>query len=321
MSSNKQVEQISWNCHLSYNSDWKSLDDVIEHMRGIFSRYDIKYCCYAKEFGKQGVTPHIQGYTIFTRRYAYNKLFKDWHVNNKVFIQETKKSETANFIYIAKEGVEFHEFGTRPKIQEGEKNQKVDVGELIRLARLGQMDKIVELSPSLYLRQRSAFERLAHEAVRPVPFVKSNLWLVGSSGAGKSWFANQFNANSCYNKPPSKWWCGYTDQETVIIDDIDRSNAAALGYNLKIWGDRYNILAEVKGGSVYLKHKNIIVTSNYRINDLYEDHDLRMALHRRYKEIEVFEVRETPIGSIEIKTRDPNHPMLFKWLNNTNIFD
>jgi len=320
MSSNKQVTHVSWNCHLSYNDAWQSLDDVVSHMREIFSRYDIRYCCYSKEFGKQGVTPHVQGFTIFTKRYSWNKVFRDWHVNNRVFIQETKKSETANFIYINKEHVEFHEFGTRPKLEEQEKREKVDVGELIRLARLGQMDRIVELSPSLYLRQRSAFERLAHEAVRPDPFEKFNLWLVGSPGTGKSFFANRFNVHSSYNKGPSKWFCGYTNQETIIVDDLDKSNASALGYYLKIWGDRYNILSEVKGGSVYLKHKNVIVTSNYRINTLYDDDDLRAAIHRRYKEVVVLEYRETPIGEIEIKTVDPDHPMLFKWYNNNTIF-
>jgi len=71
---------------------------------------------------------------------------------------------------------------------------------------------------------------------------------------------------------------------------------------------------------VYLKHKNVIVTSNYRINTLYDDDDLRAAIHRRYKEVVVLEYRETPIGEIEIKTVDPDHPMLFKWYNNNTIF-
>lgn len=320
MNTNKQVDKISWNCHLSYNDTWTSLDDVITHLRELFSRYDITYCCYAKEYGKQGVTPHIQGYTMFSRRYAYKKLFREWHVDNKVFIEQSLKSPTHNFLYISKEGVEFHEFGTRPKIEEKEKKGKVDVGELIRLARLGQMDTIIEQSPALYLRQRSAFERLAHEGGRPDPCEKLNLWLVGSPGKGKSYFANRFNVHSTYNKPPSKWFCGYVDQETIIIDDVDKSNAAALGYYLKIWGDRYPILSEVKGGSVYLKHKNVIVTSNYRINTLFEDHNLQLALHRRYKEVIVLDYRETPIGEIEIKTHDPDNPMLFKWLNHNNIF-
>lgn len=181
------------------------------------------------------------------------------------------------------------------------------------------MDKIEEEAPAQYLRQRLAFERLAHEGGRPDPYERLNLWLVGSPGTGKSWFANRFNVHSCYNKPPSKWFCGYTDQEVIIVDDIDRSNAATLGYYLKIWGDRYSILSEVKGGSVYLKHKNLIVTSNYRIDTLFEDADLRQALHRRYKEVVVLDVRETPIGEIEIKTLGPN--MNFIWLNNITIFN
>lgn len=288
-------------------------------MRGIFSRYEIKYCCYSKEMGKQGVTPHIQGFCQFSRRYSYKKVFRDWHTDNKVFIQISKGTASDNFHYILKEGIEFFEFGTRPKITETDKPAKTDYKELIQLARLGLMDKIIELAPAAYLRQRLAFERLAHEAGRPDPYERKGLYLVGKAGAGKSYFANSFNVDSSYNKPPNKWFCGYTDQKVLIVDDLDKSNAPALGYHLKIWGDRYSILAEIKGGSTYLKHEIVIVTSNYRINTLYEDDDLRMALHRRYKEIIVLDYRETPEGGIEIKTLGPD--MNYIWLNNTNIFD
>lgn len=116
--SNQQVSNISWNCHLSYNDEWNTLDDVIKHVRGIFSRYEIKYCCYSKEMGKQGVTPHIQGFTQFSRRYSYKKVFEDWHVNNKVFVQKSVGNASENLKYILKEGIEFFEFGTRPKIDD-----------------------------------------------------------------------------------------------------------------------------------------------------------------------------------------------------------
>jgi hypothetical protein len=51
---------------------------------------------------------------------------------------------------------------------------------------------------------------------------------------------------------------------------------------------------------------------------LYDDPDLRAALHRRYKEIVVVGYEETPIGQIEIKT--PNG-LFTKTYNNNNILD
>jgi len=68
--SNKQVSANSWNCHVSFKDEWKDLSDVADFMRGKFSMFDISYCCYSEEFGKQGVTPHLQGYTIFKKRRA-----------------------------------------------------------------------------------------------------------------------------------------------------------------------------------------------------------------------------------------------------------
>ena len=100
----------------------------------------------------------------------------------------------------------------------------------------------------------------------------------------------------------------------LVINDVDHSNAAKLGYYLKIWTDLYPVLAEVKGGSIYLNHTHVFVTSNYRISTLYQDEELRIALHRRFKEIVVYEHRETPIGEIEIKTPSG-------WVNQHTIND
>lgn len=167
---------------------------------------------------------------------------------------------------------------------------------------------------------RSQIERLVLEGShRQRSFNRRGIYLVGKPGCGKSYYANMFNVESSYNKGPNRWFCGYTNEEVLIIDDLDHSNATVLSYLLKIWADRYSILSEVKGGSVYLQHSTVIVTSNYRIDTLYQDDDLRLALHRRFKEIVVLDWRETPLGNIEIKTLGPN--MNFIWLNNVNIFD
>lgn len=312
--SNKQVGAISWNCHVSFKDEWKDLDDVSEFIREKFSRYEIKYCCYSEEFGKQGVTPHLQGYTLFKKRYSLKKIMKDW---KPTFIQPSRGDSADNFEYIVKEGMKFTEFGTRPKF---EKKVKANtMGRAIELARSDQLDLLESEMPGLWLLRRRDLERVHLEAIRPLCDKRRGIFLVGAPGVGKSLFAHRFG--DVYHKPPNKWFDGYQNQKVIIVDDLDKSNAAALGYYLKLWCDCYPFLAEVKGSSLYLKHKVVIVTSNYRINTLYEDPDLRASIHRRYKEIVVLGFRETPEGMIEIKTPDPNHSMRVIWLNFVNIID
>lgn len=314
--SNKQVSCISWNIALNLRDEWTSLDDVEAYMREKFSRYEIKYCCYSRELGKQGTHPHLQGYTVFERRYSYKKVKKDW---SPCYIEHSRGNTGTNLAYILKEAGQFTEFGTRPKMVNETETKKNDIGEAIALARKGQWAQLESQMPGVFLRYRSALERVHLEAIDPLTVTRKGLWLVGSPGTGKSLFASRFDTiKNVYHKPPNKWWDCYTDQKVVVIDDIDRSNAATLGYYLKIWADHYPLLSEIKGGAVYLKHEVIIVTSNYRIDTLYEDCDLRTALHRRFKEIVVHGYRETPIGEIEIKTQEG---LITTWYNNLTILN
>lgn len=55
---------------------------------------------------------------------------------------------------------------------------------------------------------------------------------------------------------------------------------------MKIWGDHYKFACEGKGYSMTIRPKRILVTSNYRIHDLYEDARDYEPLQRRFKEIE-----------------------------------
>jgi hypothetical protein len=113
--SNKQVSAISWNCAQNLRDEWKCLEDVEVYMREKFSRYEIKYCIFAHEFGKQGDHPHLQGYTIFEKRYSLNKLMKDW---KPAFVQASRGDSASNFDYLRKEGYHFIEFGKRPNFEE-----------------------------------------------------------------------------------------------------------------------------------------------------------------------------------------------------------
>jgi hypothetical protein len=88
-----------------------------------------------------------------------------------------------------------------------------------------------------------------------------------------------------YSKPISKWWDGYTDEEVVLVDDVDPSHATLLTYFLKIWTDHYALPAEVKGGKRYIRPQTIIVTSQYTIEECFASADkaTRDAIMRRFK--------------------------------------
>lgn len=61
-------------------------------------------------------------------------------------------------------------------------------------------------------------------------------------------------------KNNSKWWCGYSKQEHVLLDELDIKQSDWLCNFLKRWTDRYPIDGEVKNGTVPLRYKKFYVT-------------------------------------------------------------
>lgn len=56
-----------------------------------------------------------------------------------------------------------------------------------------------------------------------------------------------------------------------------------LSHYIKLWADKYETYGETKGGSVPLRHKQLVITSNYRPEDIWpEDKTLLEAIKRRF---------------------------------------
>jgi hypothetical protein len=73
------------------------------------------------------------------------------------------------------------------------------------------------------------------------------------------------------------------------MDDLGKENAKFLTTHLKLWADPwYNHPGEIKGGQVPLVYDNLIVTSNFSPDEIFEEPDLS-AIRRRFQVIK-FEV-------------------------------
>jgi hypothetical protein len=150
-------------------------------------------------------------------------------------------------------------------------------------AKKGKFD---DIDADIFVRNYSAIKGIARDyqekpaTLPPVDEVKIGYWYVGEAGCGKSFDAYAACPNAYIKNSHNKWWCGYQDEEDVIVDDFDIRDAA-LVQQVKWWGDRFPFNCENKGGGFFLRPKRVIITSNYHPEDIWQkDADLKPILRR-----------------------------------------
>lgn len=234
------------------------------------------YLIYGVETGESG-TPHLQGYVRFKSQVRFNtvrELFPTSHI-------EIAKGDTkSNQSYCSKEGQVFEKGKAPMSPKEKGETEKLRWKRNLDACKNGQMETI---DPDLYARYYRTWKEIAkdHMAKPPDAEDTNGLWISGPAGCGKSKHAREIAPGS-YFKMANKWWDGYQNETTVILDDMDKKHDC-LAHHLKIWADRYAFIGETKGGAVLIRPAQIIVTSQYTIEEIFEDTETREALNRRYK--------------------------------------
>ena len=120
---------------------------------------------------------------------------------------------------------------------------------------------------------------------------KIGLWYYGTTGCGKTFAATTEYPDSYRKCANNKWWDGYQDETSVLIDDLDKSHHY-MGFHLKIWADRYSFIAETKGSSRYVRPEKIIVTSNWHPNEIWSEPQTLEPILRRFKVVKFQSLNE-----------------------------
>ena len=234
-----------------------------------------------KEVGKE-VTPHLQGYAVFESAKRFTQVQK---MLPGAHLEIAKGSHAQNIAYCSKED-NYVEVGDRPidgHIKGGQANKE----RYERNWEIAKTGKFQDCDKDLLWKHYRTAKQIATDFMPKLDDLPETcgIWYYGESGAGKSYRARQ-ECPDAYLKLCNKWWDGYQNEDDVIIDDWDKTHAC-LGHHLKIWADCYQFNAETKGGMLRIRPKKIIVTSQYAIEDIWEDDETCQALCRRYKQIKV----------------------------------
>lgn len=236
---------------------------------------DYTYCIVGDEVAPTTGTQHVQGYVIFKTNQRLPAVKKIWPTAH----WEVAKGTTEQNVSYCSKGGEYYEYGTKPKtkkeIGEDSKERWADV---IKCAKEGTCE---ENYPAEWVRYNSTLSRMLKKDLQPNDAL-CGVWYYGPSGSGKSRTA-RLDYPGSYDKLLNKWWDNYNNEEYVILDDLDPFFAPSMGHALKRYADHYPFRAEVKGSSMVIRPKAIIVTSQYTIEELWpQDQELVSALKRRF---------------------------------------
>jgi len=218
-----------------------------------------KYICFGQEVG-ESLTPHLQGYFEFkngdkTSVSAVIKRLSEGGLLSRPHIEPAKGTAIQAITYCEKDGV-FFEKGERPKGQ----GNRTDLDEACSiLTNGGSIQELALKHPTSYVKYVRGLTALSTMMSGRREWKTEVWWLWGPTGSGKSRWAWETHPTAYSKAGNTKWWCGYTDQATAIIDDFRPNKEMPFNFILNLF-DRYPLLLESKGGQVQCLFKTIIVT-------------------------------------------------------------
>lgn len=229
-------------------------------------------------------TLHVQGYVCFKNNLRFKKvqsLFEDYKPHLE--IRKGKHSEAKG--YCSKKDTRIdgpYEVGSDLDIAEG-KGQRSDLIDIRNKIDNQVSEKIIwQENFSSYTRYYKGFREYKNITQKRIleDTEEQMEWYYGATGTGKSYKARTDNPEY-YIKMCNKWWDNYQDEDVVIIEDFDKEHKV-LCHHLKLWADRYQFKAEYKGGAFDIRPKKIIVTSNWKPAEIWEDEKDLLPIQRRF---------------------------------------
>uniref|UniRef100_UPI0040475270 hypothetical protein n=1 Tax=Shewanella sp. TaxID=50422 RepID=UPI0040475270 len=269
----------------NYLATWNNYpENWVELLDKFYNAGRIKYLIGGAETAPTTGTPHIQMHIDLTNSSTMSALHK--RLNKCDINLSLKPADSAlhseNNRKYCKKDCKFNEWGTPPS--QGKRNDLNDFMECIAANPKKRRLEIMEEFPTVYAKYpRFANEyrllKIQHDIIEG-ELHHHMTWVHGPPGCGKS---RPYQEAGAYSKPCNKWWDGYDGEDLVLIEDVDHTTAKHMGHILKIWTDRYPFYVDIKGATIKIRPKKVVVTSNYHPDELFHDSQMQEALGRRFK--------------------------------------
>jgi len=282
----------------------------VERLRAYYA--NCRYLVFGYEVAPTTGTPHLQGFMQLDKKTRIKTLQKQ--INPTLHVEKARGTpdEAADY---CKKGGQFEEFGTVCLPEDGGpiggRMEKERWRLIWKHAKEHNVEAIVEMDAHVAVTSYNHIMAIGKNNLPEVddaPGV-TGLWIYGPSGVGKSYSVREVCRHHqlpMFDKPINKWWDGYKNEPVVLIDDFDKTHAC-LGHYLKRWADSYAFTAEIKCSAIRIRPNVIVVTSQYRIDQIWEDEETREAIGRRF----IVQYFIDAVAALEWKEEEKRQPIRF----------
>lgn len=265
-----------------------------------------RYFMYGRETCPTTGRKHLQGFIYLKNPMRITALQKVWTMTYKVAngtVASNKKycskgdQPKEQYELLGAEGPDYgknasiYEFGDPTEAinlakQGGKKGGEAEKKRWSDALEKAKQNKIDEIPADIQIKYYSTIKKIALDHAQPQAALPqtTGIWIWGPSGVGKSRRVREDWPNH-YLKAANKWWDGYQGQENVYLEDLGMEHHV-LGHHIKLWSDRYDFIAEIKGGSIRARPLRFIITSQYSIEQIWVNStETVAALQRRFEVI------------------------------------
>lgn len=228
----------------------------------------IVYGIIGKEVAGTG-TPHLQIFFCLKNARSFKSLTKQFpHSTITPRYKESTNSQASEY---CKKEKNFIEFGVLP--EQGKRNDLDEIKDEIMSGL--SVDTIIVERPMVYHQYGRTLHAIEDRKMRQLyrNFKTEGLWICGLSGSGKSTLAfKNFTPQTHYvwKYEASNWQDGYTQQETVILDEF--RGQIKFSDLLMMVDEHPNYYVSRRGREpLPFTSKNVIITSVLRPEEVYKN--------------------------------------------------
>lgn len=238
------------------------------------------FLIFGREWAPTTRRRHLQGYVRFRKKQRFNTV-KEFFGEDcaGIHLEGSRGSQAQNIKYCSKEK-DFEQWGH--VTEQGKRTDLLIIKDKIDGGATSK--EISDQHFAKWTQYHRSFE--AYRDLHNEPSFRSNLevyLLVGDPGTGKTRFVYEYSQGDVWinSDPTLKWFDGYNQQGTVLLDDF--RGGAELALLLRIL-DIYPTQVQIKGGWKPWNPTRIFLTSNVEPEFWYPSDDIA-PLRRRIKKI------------------------------------